>query len=186
MPGWAALLLPCSGTLRLRDYSLSRTWRVVLGDNWDLVSSGLVEVYAVDSCKPGLVQWGDEYRFSWCDLKPYWDYYRVRPWRFDALVEGLRRDLRELAARQPRAIVTYIHVKAYRLALDKALGELPWPPVVRVDPDRSTVLGFMSRRSRERLRSALLDILGVRSIFDGLDSASRPPQGFPGGWLGRR
>jgi len=162
--GWCLfrvlLVLPCSSTLRLGDYSLAGGWRLVLRDNWDLVGSGVVGVVAVDSCKPGLVWWGEERGLSWCDFYPVWDRYRREPWRFEALVEGLKRDLRELVYRGAPVAVTYLNVKAYRLAFRRAASEIGYP-FVSADPWPPTVLGFRSRRSRAALRRALLSLLRV-------------------------
>lgn len=152
------LVLPCSSTLRLGDYSLSSSWRLILRDNWDLIGSGVVGVAAVDSCKPGLVLWGEERELSWCDSYPSWSRFRGKPWRFNALVEGLIRDLRELVYLGAPIAVTYLNVKAYRLAFGVAAERLGYP-FVRADPSPPTVLGFRSRRSRATLRRALLSAL---------------------------
>ncbi len=72
----------------------------------------------------------------------------------------MKRDLRELVFRGAPVAVTYLSVKAYRLAFRRAAGELGYP-FVPADPSPSTVLGFRSRRSRAVLRRVLLAAAGV-------------------------
>ncbi|MEB2837020.1 MAG: hypothetical protein GSR80_000318 [Desulfurococcales archaeon] len=151
-----ALILPCNGCVRLGDYMLCDGWRRVWRYVWDLVLAGAVDLAAVDSCKPGLVYWGQEASLSWCDLSPRWDYYRRRPWRLEALERALEANLLEFSTRH-RAIVYYVDVKAYRLALEAASRPLRARgyPIVDAGPHPATALGFRSRANLARLRSVL-------------------------------
>ena len=136
---------------------------------WDLVLSGAVELAAVDSCKPGLVYWGQEASLSWCDLSPRWDYYRRRPWRLEALERALEADLLEFSTRH-RAIVYYVDVKAYRLALEAerlaSRGLLEWSP--RLPGDRR-LLGLGGLDGPRRRISYIASLLEeVESRLDGV------------------
>jgi len=160
--GWGRILLvlPCNGCVRLGDYMLCSGWGMVWRWVWDLVLSGLVGLAAVDSCKPGLVYWGEELGLSWCDLNPRWSYYRVRPWRLEALSRALEGDLLEASTRY-KAIAYYVDVKAYRIALARASRRLLEAGfrVVDAGPEPPTVLGFRSRKSLSRLRAVLEHLL---------------------------
>jgi hypothetical protein len=58
--GPVLLVLPCNPCVRLGDYSLCPNWRIVLKHVRPLVESGALDLAAVDSCKPGIVLWGEE------------------------------------------------------------------------------------------------------------------------------
>jgi hypothetical protein len=58
--GPVLLVLPCNPCVRLGDYSLCQNWRVVLKHVGLLVQAGVLDLAAVDSCKPGVVLWGEE------------------------------------------------------------------------------------------------------------------------------
>ncbi len=103
---------------------------------------------------------------SWCDLHPGWERYRGEPWRLEALVEGIARDLRGLVYLGAPIAVTYLNVRAYLLAFRRAAESLGYPAVY-ADPEPPTVLGFRSRRNRARLRATLLSALGRRAGLGG-------------------
>jgi hypothetical protein len=87
------------------------------------VESKILDLAAVDSCKPGVVLWGEEGDLRWCDRNPRWDrLYGGDPVRLELLAEAVARDLRWLAPRY-KVIAFYVNVKAYRLALKKASEE---------------------------------------------------------------
>jgi hypothetical protein len=155
LPG--LLVLSCNGYVRLGDYMLGRNWRLVYSAVGDLVDAGLLGLAAVDSCKPGLVAWGDEYRLAWCDRSPRWSVYSREPWRLEALVDALARDLVEEAARRS-FIASYVEVKAYRLALREA-SRRAGVDLLDLGPPMPTPLSLGSRRNRERLREGLLRAL---------------------------
>jgi hypothetical protein len=114
------LILPCNKCVRLGDYSLCPNWRIVLKHVGILVRAGALDLAAIDSCKPGIVLWGEEHRLTWCDLSPRWDrLYGRDPVRLELLVQAIARDLRELSLRY-KAMAFYVNVKAYRMALKKA------------------------------------------------------------------
>jgi hypothetical protein len=114
------LILPCNKCVRLGDYSLCPNWRIVLKHVRPLVESGALDLAAVDSCKPGIVLWGEEGGLRWCDRNPRWDrLYGGDPVRLELLAEAVARDLGWLALRYD-AIAFYVNVKAYRLALKMA------------------------------------------------------------------
>ncbi|MEB3860352.1 MAG: hypothetical protein LRS43_03985 [Desulfurococcales archaeon] len=148
------LILPCNGGVRFGDYGLGSNWRIVYSWLSDYIGSGLVELAAVDSCKPGLVYRGEEYKYRGCDTIPYWDrLYSKDPHRFHMLVEGLRRDIAE-AALKYRAIVSYVNVKAYRLALEEA-SKLAGVPLVNAGPSLLSPLSFRSKSSLRKLRQVV-------------------------------
>jgi len=121
--GTALLVLPCNSCVRLGDYSLCQNWRVVLKHVRLFVESKILDLAAVDSCKPGVVLWGEEGGLRWCDRNPRWDrLYGGDPVRLELLAEAVARDLRWLAPRY-KVIAFYVNVKAYRLALKKASEE---------------------------------------------------------------
>jgi hypothetical protein len=114
------LILPCNRCVRLGDYSLCQNWRVVFKHVGFLVESGALGLAAIDSCKPGIVLWGEERNLTWCDINPRWDkLYGRDPDRLELLVQAIARDLRELSLRY-KTIAYYVNVKAYRLALEAA------------------------------------------------------------------
>jgi hypothetical protein len=156
------LVLPCNGGVRLGDYRLGSNWRLVYSWLGDYIDSGIVQLAAVDSCKPGLVYSGEEHVYRGCDVTPYWDrLYSRDPYRLQLLVERLAGDLSEAATRY-RAIVYYVNVKAYRLALEEA-SKLAGVPLVGAGPPSMSPLSFRSRRSLLRLRR-LVEDLSRRSL----------------------
>ncbi len=158
------LILPCNSCVRMGDYSLCQNWRLILSTVGDLVDYGLVDLAAIDSCKPGIVPWGEERRLRWCDLLPsYMLYYKKEPWRLGILFDAVLRDLRELSVRY-RWIVYYVNVKAYREVLDRARELLGTPPLVSAGPPDLSPLSFRSRRNREKLRKLLLDLRGLYTL----------------------
>ncbi len=118
--GEILLILPCNPCVKLGDYSLCPNWRTVLRNVGHLVLAGLLDIAAVDSCKPGLVLWGDERSLRWCDRSPRWGklYGRI-PELLELLVDGIVRDLIELKTHY-KVIAFYVNVKAYRIALKQA------------------------------------------------------------------
>jgi hypothetical protein len=116
------LILPCNKCVRLGDYSLCQNWRIVLKHVGALVRAGALDLAAIDSCKPGIVLWGEEHSLRWCDIHPSWDkLYGRDPVRLELLADSVARDLGELSLRY-KTIAFYVNVKAYRLALQKASG----------------------------------------------------------------
>ena len=116
----ALLILPCNPCVRLGDYSLCQNWRVVLKHVGHLVQSSLLDLAAVDSCKPGIVAWGEERRLTWCDRSPRWDTrYGKNPWLLELLTEAVTADLKKLAT-EYKLLASYVNVKAYKLALKTA------------------------------------------------------------------
>jgi hypothetical protein len=137
---------------------LCQNWRIVLRYIGDLVSSGHVTLATVDSCKPGIVLWGEERTLRWCDRSPRWDlsYGRER-WRLELLTEAVRRDLAELSTRF-KPLVYYVNVKAYHLALleaSKALGLTEGVDYIDLTPGYSP-LAYRSSRNLGRLRETIL------------------------------
>ncbi len=85
-----------------------------------LVSAGLLDLAAVDSCKPGIVLWGEEGSLRWCDRNPRWDkIYGRDPLRLELLTLNVAQDLLWLSTRY-KLIAIYVNVKAYKLALQNA------------------------------------------------------------------
>jgi hypothetical protein len=162
--GRILLVLPCNGCVRLGDYMLCDSWGLVWRRVWDLVLSGVLDLAAVDSCKPGLVYWGEERGLSWCDLNPRWSYYGRRPWRLGALERALEADLLD-ASTLYEAIAYYVNVKAYRLAIEKASQRLlrAGYRIIDAGPRPPTLLGFRSRENLARLRAVLEGLLGTLS-----------------------
>ena len=148
------LILPCNSCVRLGNYMLCSNWRTVWRSIWDLHLSGLVDLAAIDSCKPGIVLWGEESRLTWCDLHPGSDlYYRREPWRLDVLAARVLEDARRLLETY-RHIVYYVNVKAYREALARASEKLPGR-IHDAGPPRPSPLSYRSRESRAHLRRVL-------------------------------
>ena len=146
------LVLPCNRWVRLGDYGLGDGWRLVYRWLRDYVDSGLVDLAAVDSCKPGLVYRGEEGGLRWCDTLPYWDrLYSREPYRLSLLISSLRDDLASAASRY-MAIAYYVNVKAYREALEAASKSLGIR-LYNAGPPSLSPLSFRSRRSLSRLRS---------------------------------
>jgi hypothetical protein len=118
--GSALLVLPCSKCVGLGDYSLCQNWRVVLRRVGGLVRAGALDLASIDSCKPGVVLWGEEGGLRWCDRSPRRDrVYSRDPARLELLARAVARDLMWLAL-EYRVVAFYVNVKAYRLALRMA------------------------------------------------------------------
>ncbi len=151
------LVLPCNPCVRLGDYSLCQNWRVVLRYVGDLVGSGLVQLAAVDSCKPGIVLWGEERRLVWCDRSPRWDLsYGGDQARLELLTEAVRWDLAELLA-QFKPLVYYVNVKAYHLALlgaSRRLKLVEGVDYIDLTPGYNP-LAYRSSRNLGRLRDTI-------------------------------
>ncbi|MCE4602498.1 MAG: hypothetical protein F7B18_04865 [Desulfurococcales archaeon] len=151
------LLLPCNPGVRMGDYTLGQNWRVVLGVVDDLVGSGILDLAAIDSCKPGVVRWGEEHVYRWCDVRPLWhELYKREPWRLELLVAGVAEDLRSLAL-EYRALAAYVNVRAYRTALELAMAR-SGVKVHILGPPRLSPLSYRSRRSLEALRRGLMGL----------------------------
>ena len=141
------LILPCNRCVRLGYYSLCQNWRVVLKHVGFLVESGALDLAAIDSCKPGIVLWGEERSLTWCDINPRWDrLYGRDPLRLELLVDSVVRDLRELSLRY-RVIAYYVNVKAYRLALQKA-SEVTGVGLLDLGPPKPNPLSY-NKHARE-------------------------------------
>jgi hypothetical protein len=135
------LILPCNKCVRLGDYSLCPNWRVVLKHIRPLVESGALDLAAVDSCKPGIVLWGEEGGLRWCDRSPRWDRgYGRDPVRLELLAWAVAWDLRRLAL-EYRVIAFYVNVKAYRLALQKA-SEITGVELLDLGPPKLSPLSY--------------------------------------------
>ena len=135
------LILPCNGCVKLGDYSLCPNWRVVLKHIRPLVESGVLDLAAVDSCKPGIVLWGEEGGLRWCDRSPRWDRgYGRDPVRLELLAQAVAWDLRRLAL-EYRVIAFYVNVKAYRLALQKA-SEITGVELLDLGPPKLSPLSY--------------------------------------------
>jgi hypothetical protein len=145
--GEVLLILPCNPCVRLGDYSLCPNWRAVLKHVRPLVESGALDLAAVDSCKPGIVLWGEEGGLRWCDRNPRWDrLYGRDPVRLELLAEAVARDLRWLALRY-RVVAFYVNVKAYRLAL-KMASEATGVELADLGPPRPSPLSY-NKHARE-------------------------------------
>jgi hypothetical protein len=141
LTGRALLILPCNKCVRLGDYSLCPNWRVVLKHAGSLVESGALDLAAVDSCKPGIVLWGEEGDLRWCDRNPRWDrVYGRDPVRLELLAGAVARDLRWLAV-EYRLLAFYVNVKAYRLAL-KMASEAAGVELLDLGPPRPSPLSY--------------------------------------------
>jgi hypothetical protein len=137
----ALLILPCNRCVRLGDYSLCQNWRVVLKHVRFLVESRVLDLAAIDSCKPGIVLWGEERSLTWCDLNPRWDkLYGRDPVRLELLTQATAGDLRELSPRY-KTIAYYVNVKAYRLALQKA-SEITGVELLDLGPPKPNPLSY--------------------------------------------
>jgi len=145
--GAVLLVLPCNPCVRLGDYSLCPNWRIVLKHVGPLVESGALDLAAVDSCKPGIVLWGEEGDLRWCDRNPRWDrLYGGDPARLELLAQAVARDLRWLAV-EYRLIAFYVNVKAYRLAL-KMASETTGVELLDLGPPRPSPLSY-NKHARE-------------------------------------
>ncbi|MCE4628261.1 MAG: hypothetical protein F7C34_03830 [Desulfurococcales archaeon] len=152
------LILPCNRCVRYGDYSLCPNWRIVLQSIGDLVGAGLVSLAAIDTCKPGIVLWGEEEGLRWCDKYPSSEfYYKREPWMLPILKQAVLRDVRELATLY-RSIVYYVNVKAYREALRNAEEALGSPPIFNAGPPQANPLSYRSRRNRGKLRRLLIHL----------------------------
>lgn len=157
------LVLPCNPCVRLGNYMQCQSWRVVWAGLWDLISAGLVSLAAVDSCKPGIVPWGEERGLAWCDVRPYADlYYRREPWRLEALSAAVKRDLAQLLQTHDY-VVHYLNVKAYKHAMLAAGEALGVDRIVDAGPRMPTVPSYRSRASRQKLRETLEKLLSLRA-----------------------
>jgi hypothetical protein len=135
------LILPCNKCVRLGDYSLCPNWRVVLKHVRPLVESGALDLAAVDSCKPGIVLWGEEGGLRWCDRSPRWDRgYGRDPVRLELLARAVAWDLRWLVL-EYEVIAFYVNVKAYRLALQKA-SEITGVELLDLGPPKLSPLSY--------------------------------------------
>lgn len=144
---------------------LSRNWKLVYDYIWDLVDAGKVYLAAVDSCKPGIVYWGSEGDFRWCDVNPRWDtLYSKDPWRLEVLVRALEKDLKE-AWTVFGLIASYVEVKAYRVALSRA-SKASGVKVLHLGPPKPTPLSLSSRVNRARLRRALIELTGASASYE--------------------
>ena len=113
----------------------------------EYVIAGALDLAAIDSCKPGIVLWGEEREYMWCDLHPsYTLYYGRERWRLDILKERVLEDVRELLLFYDR-IVYYVNVKAYREALDYVASRYRGY-LVSGGPSKLSPLSFRSRRER--------------------------------------
>jgi hypothetical protein len=141
------LILPCNKCVRLGDYSLCPNWRVVLKHVRPLVESGALDLAAVDSCKPGIVLWGEEGGLRWCDRSPRWDRgYGRDPVRLELLAQAVAWDLRRLVL-EYEIIAFYVNVKAYRLALQKA-SEITGVELLDLGPPKLNPLSY-NKHARE-------------------------------------
>jgi len=135
------IILPCNKCVRLGDYSLCPNWRVVLKHVRPLVESGALDLAAVDSCKPGIVLWGEEGGLRWCDRSPRWDRgYGRDPVRLELLAWAVAWDLRWLVL-EYEIIAFYVNVKAYRLALQKA-SEITGVELLDLGPPKLNPLSY--------------------------------------------
>ncbi len=135
------LILPCNPCVRLGDYSLCPNWKVVLKHVGALVRAGILDLASIDSCKPGIVLWGEECALRWCDRSPRWDgSYGRDPVRLEFLVDSVARDLRGLSLRF-KTIAYYVNVKAYKLALKKA-SEITRVELLDLGPPKLSPLSY--------------------------------------------
>ena len=158
---WAPVLLvlPCNPCVRLGNYMLCPSWRVVWATVWDLVQAGIVSLAAVDSCKPGIVPWGHEASLTWCDTRPDASlYYKRQPWRLEILAPAVERDAAALLQTH-KYIVHYINVKAYKHALNKAAQNLDAGRIIDAGPPRPTIPSYRSHKSRSTLRKTILKLV---------------------------
>jgi hypothetical protein len=141
------LILPCNRCVKLGDYSLCPNWRIVLKHVRPLVESGVLDLAAVDSCKPGVVLWGEERGLRWCDRNPRWNRgYGRDPVKLELLAGAIAWDLRWLAL-EYRVIAFYVNVKAYRLAL-KMASEATGVELLDLGPPRLSPLSY-NKHARE-------------------------------------
>jgi hypothetical protein len=111
------------------------------------VESKILDLAAVDSCKPGVVLRGEEGGLRWCDRSPRWDrVYGRDPVRLELLAEAVARDLRWLAPRYG-AVAFYVNVKAYRLAL-KMASEAAGVELADLGPPKPNPLSY-NKHARE-------------------------------------
>jgi hypothetical protein len=158
------LVLPCNPCVRLGDYGLCRNWRVVLRHVGLLVQAGVLDLAAVDSCKPGIVLWGEEGDLRWCDIRPSWDkLYAGDPVRLELLASNVARDLRELSVTY-KAIAFYVNVKAYRLAL-KMASEATGVGLADLGPPKPSPLSY-NKHARElpRALQRLVEEVGFKGV----------------------
>ena len=105
------------------------------------MESGALDLAAVDSCKPGIVLWGEEGGLRWCDRSPRWDRgYGRDPVRLELLAWAVAWDLRWLVL-EYEIIAFYVNVKAYRLALQKA-SEITGVELLDLGPPKLNPLSY--------------------------------------------
>ncbi|MEM0366807.1 MAG: hypothetical protein QXO93_02765 [Acidilobaceae archaeon] len=150
------LILPCNPCIRLGDYSLCDNWRIVVEYIREYLS--IISLAAVDSCKPGIILHGEEHKYTWCDIKPYWDkLYSRDKHRLNLLLEALIRDLRELILKHT-VLIAYINIKAYRETLIEASKRLGIG-IVDVSPEYYSPLAYRSKRNLIKLKRAIEEII---------------------------
>ncbi len=136
-------------------------WKIIFKDICFLIRSNIVSLAAIDSCKPGIVLFGEEHRLIWCDVYPsYLLYYRDQPWRLDILKENVVRDLKEYLNYYDY-IVYYVNVKAYREALDYAKAVIGSNRLIHGGPSKLNPLSYRSKRERENLLNIILSLSSI-------------------------
>lgn len=151
------LLLPCNSGVKHGDYMRGQSWKLIYKDLKDLVDSGRVVLGAVECIRnKGIVLHGEEKELVGEDMYPSWDYFKRNPERLDALTEAIARRLIELKG-QFSGIVVYLNVKAYRIAVERAV-EMSGVNVEIMDIPL-TQGGFRSERNRKILRETIERIL---------------------------
>lgn len=154
------LILPCNQCIRLGDFSVCSTWRRVIRSVGDLIAAGVVELAAMEICKPGILIHGEERWYTACNIYPSWERFKRSPYLLDVLVDGVARDLRWLAARYD-AIAYYINVKAFRIAIERASREVG-VEVVDLGPPEANLIAFSKYLGG--LRGKLESLAGSRPL----------------------
>jgi hypothetical protein len=140
------------------DYSLCENWKIIIKTLNDLIMSNILELAAIDSCKPGIVIHGLEKNLRWCDMHPsYLLYYHREPWRRNILYKAVLEDIRSLLPYY-KYIVYYVNVKAYREALDSVRKKLATNKLVNAGPPNLSPLSYRSRKNRMKLRKIILEL----------------------------
>ncbi|RLG90506.1 MAG: hypothetical protein DRO36_05995 [Candidatus Hecatellales archaeon] len=115
------LILPCSSTAYLGDYRLAPSWKLILKHIQPWRSQ--VKLAAVECINNyGLLLEDEAWKVKGYDIYPSWDWFKRNPERLEALKNTLAKQLQELDGRF-QAIIAYVNVKAYRLALEQAAKE---------------------------------------------------------------